>query len=429
MEVRVPAPVDVSVVIPTYNRSDLLRRTLETLAAQSLDRDEYEVVVADDGSSDPTRDVVDEFSSRLQLRYHFQEDRGNRASEARNAGARLARGRVLVFLDTGTLAGPDFLRAHRDANAAASHAVLGYTYGYRPYDEPTAGLAEAVVELPPAEVVDRFAEQESFRDWRHDEFVRVGWDVNRRALPWLLYWSTNISVRRDDYLAVGGFDESFTGWGTEDLELGYRLFRRGLPFACTRDGWAIEAPHERLTESNDADNQRNIQRFLRKHRHPMIEITWAMFMRGRAPIGPDEPSPIESKYQGLLAWQERARDLDVRAEIGRAARGLPADARVAVLGCGGDVPATIPAGSVVVDFDEELLDRAAADGRHTPYHAVGLQTPLPDQSVDLVILTSRLGGLWPVWHGELLAEAQRIGRKQLGPETLDAAGPGDRRAG
>jgi cellulose synthase/poly-beta-1,6-N-acetylglucosamine synthase-like glycosyltransferase len=91
----------VSVIIPTYNRTELLRRTLDALTEQSISRDEFEVIVSDDGSTDNTSAVVQSFADRLDVRYCHQQDRGYRVAEARNAGARLASAPILVFLDSG----------------------------------------------------------------------------------------------------------------------------------------------------------------------------------------------------------------------------------------------------------------------------------------------------------------------------------------
>jgi hypothetical protein len=329
---------------------------------------------------------------------------GFRAAAARNAGARLASAPVLVFIDSGTLAGPDFLSAHLDANAATpSRAVIGDTYGYRPHDL-TPGLAETISQLRPGEVIERFRGIGTFRDWRADELVKVDFDVNRRAVPWLLFWTTNISLRAADFCRVGGFDEDFRNWGSEDLELGFRLHRAGVRFMFSHEAWAIETPHERDTAANMAGNEGNLLMFLAKHPEPVIELTWALFMR-------DLLWPVEYEYQALLNWADRARHLDVRDELAFAAGELPATTtRVAVFGCGGITPASLPAGCALMDFDRDLVGNATAHGSHEGYHAIGIRTLLPDQYADAVIITSRLGGLWHEWSCEILAEARRIGR-------------------
>lgn len=232
----------ISVVIPTYNRANLLRGTLEALTAQRMPAGTVEVIVADDGSSDDTPDVVHDFTRRLALRYHFQPDRGFRAAAARNAGAHLASAPVLVFADSGILPGPDFLSSHLEAHTTGPAAVIGYTFGYRPGD-PTPGLADALQTTPVAEVVRRYGDAATFLDIRHQAFERFAFDLDRTIVPWQWFWSLNCSVPADAFRAVGGFDESFRSWGGEDLELGFRLFRHGLRFQINQDAWAVDVPH------------------------------------------------------------------------------------------------------------------------------------------------------------------------------------------
>ncbi|TDC44243.1 glycosyltransferase [Micromonospora sp. KC213] len=398
----------VSVVIPTYNRCALLAETLRGLARQNLPTDEFEVIVADDGSSDATPDVVKSFADRLRLKYHFQEDLGFRVSAARNAGVRLADAPLLVFLDTGALVGPDYLRHHLAAHAdpATPRAVIGYAYAYRPED-PTPGLAAMVDRALPERVVDIYSGDPSFWDNRHGEFLACDFDPGRRVVPWMLFWATNCSVRTEDYWAVGGFDEDFQRWGVEDMELGFRLFQRNIPFTLSRSAWVIEGPHEREWESNMDSNHHNIEMLLNKHPEPVNEIGFALLTK-------DQYWSWENDYRALLDWAAEARDLDVAKELQEAVEGLQPGDRVAVLGCGPQVPAGLSS-AVLFDFDRDLLERALANTAYTGHHALGLRTPLPDHSVDVVLITSRLRGMFDRWGLDLVREARRIGREVRAP--------------
>jgi validoxylamine A glucosyltransferase len=402
-------PPQLSVVVPTYNRAPLLRRTLTSLV-QQVNAPPFEVVVADDGSADESEEVAAEFRERLAISYLFQDDKGYRVARARNMGAAIARAPILVFLDSGTLAGPDLLAGHLSNHTrhrpdpespSCGPAVIGYTYGYRPYD-PTPGLAEAFALLSPQQVHERYLADPLFRDSRHEDLAELGFDLHGMKLPWLFFWTMNVSVHAADYAAVGGFDERFLSWGGEDLELGYRLHRRGVPFVCDVRPWAVEIPHERDRDASIASNKLNALRILMMHPDPAVELFWAVLTRDYVLF------PAEGAYRDLLEWMDQAAGLDVQPELDYGTRGLPPGARVAIVGSGACVPGHGLRG-VLIDFDAALLDKAPAGDRFTTHHGIGLRTPLPDRAFDRVVITSRLSRLWPRWGQAILAEATRIG--------------------
>jgi glycosyltransferase involved in cell wall biosynthesis len=393
----------LSVVIPSYNRCEMLRQTLDSLAAQRFPTAGFEVIVADDGSTDQTAAVAAGYASRLRLRYCHQEDQGYRAAAARNAGGRLATAPVLAFLDTGTLAGPDFVRGHLAAHGSGTAgAVLGYCYGYRPLDDMT-WLTEALAALGPEQTVWRLGGDPRFADVRHGDFAAAGFDLSTLVAPWIFCWSMNFSVGAEAFWRAGGFDEDYRTWGGEDTELGYRLHRDGAGFGVTRDAWAIELPHERRLKGNRQHLKRNYLRFLAKHCEPISEIVCSAHLR-------DQATPVEADSVILASWARAAAGQAVAGELAAAAAGLPAGASVAVFGCGPAVPASLPP-ATLLDFDRDLLASALAGGGHAGYHLIGIRTPLRAGSVDVVIITSRLRGIWDRWGDLVLAEAHRIGRQ------------------
>src|SRR4051794_8981691 len=112
----------LSVVIATYNRRDLLLRTLESLAQQTLPRHEFEVLVVVDGSTDDTVERLRLKKTPAALRIFEQQNRGQAA--ARNVGIREALAPVILFLDDDITCSPTLLAEHLAAQVASPGAVV-----------------------------------------------------------------------------------------------------------------------------------------------------------------------------------------------------------------------------------------------------------------------------------------------------------------
>jgi len=196
----------LSVVIPAYNQAPTLRRTLETLQEQTLDRGQSEVIVVDDGSTDETA-AVTRGQAAGDPRVRLVQHAGNRGrSAARNTGVRAARGEIILLLDSDVIVPRAFLASHLDAHRRSRRPVL---------------CRGPVVDIPDARLPDRpppFA-------------------ASRAYLT-----TANASLRRGELLGAGLFDEGFPAYGWEDFDLGFRLQRRGLPRVFRRDAIAYHLP-------------------------------------------------------------------------------------------------------------------------------------------------------------------------------------------
>ncbi|MBN2496221.1 MAG: glycosyltransferase [Deltaproteobacteria bacterium] len=205
-----------SVIIPTYNRPDLLRRQLACLAEQQGER-LLEVLVCDDGSATDTQAVIAPFQGRIPgLRLFWQEDLGFRAGQARNMGIRAAQGDLLIFVDDDVLLPAHFVQFHAAAHARAGNGaperqiVLGFRYRTR---VPPRGTLPTDAEIDASEP-----------DCRVHEIGFHGEQLASHPQPWFYVYSCNFSIP-GRYRVL--FDENFVGWGMEDTELGYRLVRAG----------------------------------------------------------------------------------------------------------------------------------------------------------------------------------------------------------
>lgn len=410
-----------SIVVPTYNRAGLLQRTLASLTRQSgVDR-QFEVVVADDGSSDDTISVAESFAHRLPLRYFRQEDEGYRVAAARNAGARLARNEVLLFLDSGVVAGPDLVRSHLACHRRAERqgcpvAVIGYTYGYNPW-EPHGDLPGLIDRVEPDEIVARLGGDEAFRDMRDDDLRRLDYDTSSLLVPWMLFWTLNCSVLAHEYWTAGGFDEDFRSWGCEDLELGYRLLvTRGMSLEFTRSAWAIESPHGRDLADMDRTNAANSSLLWAKQSSPATELHWGLHAKSSY-------DPLEEEYSWLLdCWrtgEAAGTGTEVCAVLDHSGSRLKG--RVLVVGGDEDTEAVGDDNWTVLRPDLCGAPRSAGRGRPEVRHAFGLRTAFPDKHFDLVVLTSRLAPVWVRWGALLRKEASRVGKEVVLTQPLCAS--------
>jgi glycosyltransferase involved in cell wall biosynthesis len=267
-------PLSCSVIIPTYNREELLRHTLESLTQQTLPQDRFEVLVVDDGSSDGTRQMVEGFRERLDLRYFFQEDQGWRAAAARNVGVAHARYEVSVFIDSGVQLHPGCLAAHLDSHESASGpvAVIGYVYAFNMNNEDADLIAAEINLADPGATIARWASRDAFLDHRERFYARYTDQIADLPAPWVIYWTPNASARTAQVRAVGAFDEAYRSWGGEDLDLAYRLHRAGARFVVNREARAIHLPHPKDKAANEASAAINYQYFARKYATPITEI-------------------------------------------------------------------------------------------------------------------------------------------------------------
>jgi glycosyltransferase involved in cell wall biosynthesis len=197
----------VSVVIPTFNRAEFLRPSLQSLVNDSLGIDNFEVVVVDDGSTDDTEAVCREFASRMSLRYVAQDHGG--ISVAKNNGAEHSSAPVIVWFDDDDVAAGDLLARHAALHAAHPEpgmAVLGYTT-WAPWLEVTE--------------VMRFATGAGGYLFCYDRIE------DGQMLDFGYFWGGRSSCKREFLMEHGLFRPEFN-FGSEDMELGFRLSKVGL---------------------------------------------------------------------------------------------------------------------------------------------------------------------------------------------------------
>ena len=230
----------ISIIITTYNRPDALTAVVEACFAQE-DKN-FEIIIADDGSTNNTRETVAALQARspVPLKHVWQEDIGFRAARARNLGTLAAQGDYVIFLDGDCVPQQHFVASHRRLakrgyTVTGSRVLLSEAYTRRLLDQhldiQRLGMMEKL-KLRLAGDTNKFLQT-----------VLVWPDIGRESkrFSWRRIKSCNLGAWRADLDLVNGFDESFTGWGHEDSDLVVRLFNAGV---LRKDGsFATEVYH------------------------------------------------------------------------------------------------------------------------------------------------------------------------------------------
>lgn len=202
----------LSVVIPTFNRPDALPRTLAALAAQTLEPERFEVVIAEDAKNEALLPAAD---PRLTVRTLRAAQPG--ASHARNAGWRAAVNPVVVFLGDDIIGAPDLLARHAALHDEHPDERVGML-----------GFVDWAREL----------KRDAFMVWL-DQGIQFNYPsiAGTEAGPGHLY-TANVSLKRAALEQVGGFDAERFPFLYEDIDLGVRLFDGGFRLIYDRDARA-----------------------------------------------------------------------------------------------------------------------------------------------------------------------------------------------
>ncbi len=242
----------VSVIVPCFEAPDALALTLAGLERQRWPRDLFEVVIVDDGSQPPlTRPAA----TPLDVRVVRQDRCGFGLARARNAGVRAATHGILVFLDGDVIPEDGLLAAHARWHHAVSDAV---TLGFCAYVS-VAGITAAAVRDRPASLRHLLADRPFDPPWLERHMARTDDLTSRHDDLFRAVTGHNFGISKAFYDDVGGFDESFTRYGGEDTEFGYRAHVRGGLLVPVREAAAWHQGRwgeGRAGKERDQDRQR-----------------------------------------------------------------------------------------------------------------------------------------------------------------------------
>jgi GT2 family glycosyltransferase len=271
----VPEGPLVSVIVPTHQRRDALRRALTSLATQTAASGSYEAVVGADACSDGTLEMLEAFEASYELRWVVPGRRGRAA--ACNAAIAAAHGEVLVVLDDDMTVVEEFVERHR-----AHHP---------------AGSRRCVLGAVPVELGEGSPRAAHYVKEKFDlHLSRLG-DREHLERPRSFY-TGNASLRTEVMREVGGFDESFGVYGNEDVELALRLRAAGVELAYDPTALARQKYDKDLVGLQRDTEQKGRTTVLLARAHP--EVFGSLRL-----AAPDDSSRPWLVARAALLWATR----------------------------------------------------------------------------------------------------------------------------
>ena len=234
----------VSIVIPVYNRKEILGKTLAGLVHQTYPLDLLEVIIADDGSKDEPEKLIPIFEEYFPIKHVFQKDDGYRLSAVRNIGIAAASHEHIIILDCDMLPVPTLVEAYMKWLHISQKVIV---IGYRRFvctDE--LSLENLIQDINRALMLpDVNSENVVITkgigptiDWREQIYSETNMlkdDMN----AFRSYCGGNVAFPKKMINEIGGFDEDFNHWGGEDTEFGFRAEKQGYWFIPEKDALAL----------------------------------------------------------------------------------------------------------------------------------------------------------------------------------------------
>lgn len=260
----------LSIIIIAHNNPSIFD-CIEHLKRQI---DEYdEIILVDDHSTEGYFISVKDYCNINNIVLLQSTKRGNRASN-RNLGASKAQNPILLFVDADMLLFQTSIPAIKKAYLTQEH--IGYigTRCAARYDPLRMKILDGVnIE----DILDKnentlfLSELPSIKDKRITSTIYIN-GLPEQKFYWIYYYSCCCTVLKEVFDKIGGFDETFIGWGVEDIDLGYRISLNGS-LSFLRGFTGIHVPHNRNVLYAEQDNCNNLKQMLKKSLRYDVEVT------------------------------------------------------------------------------------------------------------------------------------------------------------
>lgn len=292
--------IEVSIIIPSYNKYPLNLFTLYSLEKQTFDLSKVEVFLIDDASTDQTSELLESYHPAYHFYYIRCQQNYGRA-KVRNLGLQHARGKVIIFLDAEMFVKPNFIQQHYEFHQQKDNLIVTGAMSYQAlysciYPSFQSEQIHKIKDLvgKDSKLSCRFSEYQrsspepfqllEHKDFNHGRYKLLSFEksswfksisdqygslLEGFAFPWMAFLTGNVSVQKELVIKVGGFDEDFVRYGYEDWELGYRLFRAGAEFLASDRVMSFHQEHP-ISSDKWKEAIENYYLFLTKH--PDIDV-------------------------------------------------------------------------------------------------------------------------------------------------------------
>lgn len=305
--------IDVSIIIPSYNKYPENTFTLQSLANQTYNMSKVEVIFIDDGSTDETLNKLN-FTNYPFLTKYIRCEQNRGRPHSRNIGLKHAVGKIIIFLDAETIVPKNFIHEHVKSREQAPNLVIsavmnqkgvytvynpGFTEKQKEHcfqlmkkanysnemierskvsTEKTPIISLQDIDLETYKLLSFEKPHETF--YTKQILTPFGHTFNNFHLPWLSFYTGNVSVPRHLLQKAGFFEENrFKGYGWEDTELGYRLYQMGATF-MHHDKMITYHQEHPIHSSVPLDAKKNSYVFFDMYQSDMAVLVLVLYVAG-----------------------------------------------------------------------------------------------------------------------------------------------------
>lgn len=254
-----------SVIIISYNKEFEIQLILEAFLQQTIKLNSFEIIIIDDGSKVSLKNIIEYYVKKgLNINYRDCLHTGNRAYN-RNLGVLLAKSENLIFLDADMIPSNNFVEQHSKNLKNGKYISLGYRNLINKLTNKSI-----LLNLP-----DNYINIIENTPFQLDERFPMIYAHKKIKIPlkyaWYIAYSHNFSLKKQMYLSIKGFDENYmSGWGVEDIDFAYRLYKSGCVFKFDDKIISYHIPHK-----NDyiaEKYQKNLIYFFNKYKSYETEL-------------------------------------------------------------------------------------------------------------------------------------------------------------